>query len=482
MSQSSPTDFEAGHLLPSADDTMLNTGAFGDDADCMQLHFEPHKTSKKMTQAASGLCCVCGATETPQWRSGPRGLNTLCNGCGIRWRKGRLVIDGESNTSAKAAQAPKKKPEKDAAARARRPSDGLAAVAQLTHQFYRQQQQLQQLHHQQRSTQPRAGGKSPSDSSVGFAGPLGIADDSCDSSDDAGSDRKRRREAREDDSVVSDSDDDEKLYAKRYHSQHSHGEAAAEHAVGTRVVVTAADANNEKPGTVIGYKRNGWYQIALDESPLAPVRYRTVSFKVTGFCDAPQLSAAAQSGPAVEAARPSARPTTDATVASGTLIQHRRSREMGTVVGYRGNGWYHAMMQGDDEAVLLKRTAFALVGDADAAEPEVEEPMRAGSGGSGARSHIEVASMEGAAEIGRRSVVDLQMLRHELRTCLKAAQERKVFFVGEIDELDAQTNAVVSNRWRRTQAKRANVLSAAATLLGPSRAASIRTSWNRCKC
>ena len=87
----------------------------------------------------------------------------------------------------------------------------------------------------------------------------------------------------------------------------------------------------------------GRYQIALDESPLAPVRYRTVSFKVTGFCDAPQLSAAAQSGPAVEAARPSAqpsaRPTTDATVASGTLIQHRRSREMGTVVGYRGNGW-----------------------------------------------------------------------------------------------------------------------------------------------
>jgi hypothetical protein len=89
MSQSSPTDFEAGHLLPSADDTILNTGAFGDDADCMQLHFEPHKTSKKMTQAASGLCCVCGATETPQWRSGPRGLNTLCNGCGIRWRKVR---------------------------------------------------------------------------------------------------------------------------------------------------------------------------------------------------------------------------------------------------------------------------------------------------------------------------------------------------------------------------------------------------------
>ena len=57
------------------------------------------------------------------------------------------------------------------------------------------------------------------------------------------------------------------------------------------------------------------------------------------------------------------------------------------------------MMQGDDEAVLLKRTAFALVGDADAAEPEVEEPMRVGSGG--ARSHIEVASMEDAAEIGR---------------------------------------------------------------------------------
>jgi hypothetical protein len=34
-------------------------------------------------------------------------------------------------------------------------------------------------------------------------------------------------------------------------------------------------------------------------------------------------------------------------------------------------------------------------------------------------------------------------------------QERKVFFVGEIDELDAQTNTVVSNRWRRTQVLRA---------------------------
>ena len=36
--------------------------------------------------ARAGRCVDCGATETPQWRAGPTGPGTLCNGCGIRCR------------------------------------------------------------------------------------------------------------------------------------------------------------------------------------------------------------------------------------------------------------------------------------------------------------------------------------------------------------------------------------------------------------
>eukprot|EP00951_Prasinocladus_malaysianus_P025412 scaffold222750_cov39-Prasinocladus_malaysianus.AAC.1 len=32
-------------------------------------------------------CQFCGATSTPQWRRGPGGKDTLCNACGVRYRK-----------------------------------------------------------------------------------------------------------------------------------------------------------------------------------------------------------------------------------------------------------------------------------------------------------------------------------------------------------------------------------------------------------
>ncbi|RLN28770.1 hypothetical protein C2845_PM05G04400 [Panicum miliaceum] len=34
----------------------------------------------------AGRCVDCGANETPQWRAGPTGPGTLCNGCGVRHR------------------------------------------------------------------------------------------------------------------------------------------------------------------------------------------------------------------------------------------------------------------------------------------------------------------------------------------------------------------------------------------------------------
>ncbi|CAN6468291.1 unnamed protein product [Victoria cruziana] len=35
------------------------------------------------------VCVDCQTTKTPLWRSGPRGPKSLCNACGIRYRKRR---------------------------------------------------------------------------------------------------------------------------------------------------------------------------------------------------------------------------------------------------------------------------------------------------------------------------------------------------------------------------------------------------------
>ncbi|KAL9252909.1 GATA transcription factor 7-like protein [Drosera capensis] len=35
-------------------------------------------------------CSHCHVTKTPQWRTGPLGPKTLCNACGVRFKKGRL--------------------------------------------------------------------------------------------------------------------------------------------------------------------------------------------------------------------------------------------------------------------------------------------------------------------------------------------------------------------------------------------------------
>mmetsp|Transcript_18203 Transcript_18203/g.18262 ORF Transcript_18203/g.18262 Transcript_18203/m.18262 type:complete len:191 (-) Transcript_18203:38-610(-) len=41
-------------------------------------------------------CASCSVTETPLWRAGPDGPKTLCNACGVRWRKGKLTLNGVS--------------------------------------------------------------------------------------------------------------------------------------------------------------------------------------------------------------------------------------------------------------------------------------------------------------------------------------------------------------------------------------------------
>uniref|UniRef100_A0A2P2KDA6 Uncharacterized protein MANES_01G224400 n=1 Tax=Rhizophora mucronata TaxID=61149 RepID=A0A2P2KDA6_RHIMU len=47
------------------------------------LHNCPTSKSNEITRS----CIDCHTTKTPCWRSGPAGPRTLCNACGIRYRK-----------------------------------------------------------------------------------------------------------------------------------------------------------------------------------------------------------------------------------------------------------------------------------------------------------------------------------------------------------------------------------------------------------
>ncbi|XP_058213974.1 GATA transcription factor 16-like isoform X1 [Rhododendron vialii] len=40
------------------------------------------------------FCCDCKTTKTPLWRAGPSGPKSLCNACGIRYRKKRSAVVG----------------------------------------------------------------------------------------------------------------------------------------------------------------------------------------------------------------------------------------------------------------------------------------------------------------------------------------------------------------------------------------------------
>ena len=39
-------------------------------------------------------CNYCGVTSTPMWRHGPGDYTNLCNSCGVKWRRGKILANG----------------------------------------------------------------------------------------------------------------------------------------------------------------------------------------------------------------------------------------------------------------------------------------------------------------------------------------------------------------------------------------------------
>ncbi|KAJ3111987.1 Transcription factor [Physocladia obscura] len=44
-----------------------------------------------LTAVKDKICSYCSTTVTPMWRHGPVGYDVLCNGCGVKWKRGRIL-------------------------------------------------------------------------------------------------------------------------------------------------------------------------------------------------------------------------------------------------------------------------------------------------------------------------------------------------------------------------------------------------------
>ncbi|XVF22136.1 hypothetical protein REPUB_Repub12eG0147700 [Reevesia pubescens] len=59
------------------------------------MHILPQSGFKEVNKR----CVDCSTTRTPPWRGGPAGLRSLCNACGIRYRKKKRAVLGLNRDS-----------------------------------------------------------------------------------------------------------------------------------------------------------------------------------------------------------------------------------------------------------------------------------------------------------------------------------------------------------------------------------------------
>lgn len=69
-----------------------------DDNDDDDTVAAPKSAKKKSNPApnAARKCSYCGTTSTPMWRHGPGDYTNLCNSCGVKWRRGKILSSGDN--------------------------------------------------------------------------------------------------------------------------------------------------------------------------------------------------------------------------------------------------------------------------------------------------------------------------------------------------------------------------------------------------
>ncbi|KAL7314875.1 hypothetical protein PS15m_006390 [Mucor circinelloides] len=82
--------------------------------------FESELPKNKMNARDDGFmkCAYCSTKQTSMWRSGPGGHGTLCNSCGLQWRRGEILVGAPVISPEEEKRLKKEKREKEKIAEA----------------------------------------------------------------------------------------------------------------------------------------------------------------------------------------------------------------------------------------------------------------------------------------------------------------------------------------------------------------------------
>ncbi|KAJ3393088.1 hypothetical protein HDU84_002765 [Entophlyctis sp. JEL0112] len=65
------------------------------DTEKQQASIAEQNTESSCAPYTNGrVCANCRTSVTPMWRHGPVGFDNLCNGCGVKWKRGRMPLNG----------------------------------------------------------------------------------------------------------------------------------------------------------------------------------------------------------------------------------------------------------------------------------------------------------------------------------------------------------------------------------------------------
>lgn len=77
----------AAALSPASSPPRFTSFSATHDPFVEQAPSPPKKKRKPRVKITGRVCAHCGAVKTSEWRMGPEGRGTLCNACGLRYRK-----------------------------------------------------------------------------------------------------------------------------------------------------------------------------------------------------------------------------------------------------------------------------------------------------------------------------------------------------------------------------------------------------------
>lgn len=76
---------------PTRDSPLDTCSEYDEDRNVRELTPEEEATTTKTVKR----CDYCKSTQTPMWRHGPGKYTNLCNSCGVKWRRGKILATGE---------------------------------------------------------------------------------------------------------------------------------------------------------------------------------------------------------------------------------------------------------------------------------------------------------------------------------------------------------------------------------------------------